>query len=96
MQNRSLDGLNASSRASPATYRFAPKSHYCVLFIYLWGGGGGGGVVQRHMFALDLIDNPYYLIVLPFVRSLRKLNGVDNFSYYKVCILNIPFEERRD
>ena len=27
--------FNASSRASPATYRFAPKPHYCVQFIYL-------------------------------------------------------------
>ena len=51
MQNRSVDGafcvpvnpflklfiyvLNASSRASPATHGFAPRPHYCVLFIYL-------------------------------------------------------------
>ena len=27
---------------------------------------------RRHMFALDLIDNPDELIVLTFVRSLRK------------------------
>ena len=34
------------------------------------------------MFALDLIDNPDELIVLTFVRSLRK--RVDNFSYVSV------------
>ena len=35
-----------------------------IMFIwYIWG------IVQRHMFALDLIDNPDLLIVLPFVRK---------------------------
>ena len=38
--------LNASSRASPATYPFALKPRNCVLFIYLGGGGGGGGSTE--------------------------------------------------
>ena len=39
-----------SSHASPATYRFAPKPHYCVLLIYLEDS-------TQALFALDLIDN---------------------------------------
>ena len=45
---------------------FLHRSRTIVFCIYIWG------IVRRHMFALDLIDNPDELIVLTFVRSLRK------------------------
>ena len=42
------------------------QSRTIVFCLYIWG------IVQRHMFAPDLIDNPDELIVLTFVRSLHK------------------------
>ena len=50
------------------------------------------------MFALDLIDNPDELIALTFVRNLRKRGWQLQlrFSYYKVRILTVRFEKRRD
>ena len=42
--------------------------------LYIWG------IVQRHMFALDLIDNPVYHSFVVVV------NGVDNFGIVQTHI----------
>ena len=45
----------------PSCYVFFCSKAVLLFFVFIMGGGGGGGgTVQRHIYALDLFDNPYF------------------------------------